>query len=123
MNAFTCFTSQEKIGYAVVINDNHISVANNIKVYFLLICCNSSQHGFHYRNLTDRESPIAEGKETWQMINYNRLLKLLLASDIFTSMHISLAKLSQIAPSEFKLTLYNHPEGRGKQGQHPREKV
>lgn len=47
-------------------------------------------------------------------MSYNYLLKLLLASDMFISLYISLAELSKIATSELVLTPYSHLAGRGK---------
>ena len=62
---------------------------------------------FYCKGFTNIDTPTAKWKEAWKNVNYNCFLKFLLTSNIFNSMQILLAKLSQICVSKL------YPTGKG----------
>ena len=93
MNAFTAL--QERTGYVVVIN-NHISVTNNTKAYFLFVLLQIFSTCFLLQEPHWHKCSSSKRKGDRQTMNYNCFLQLWLICDVFNSMHISLANQSQI---------------------------
>lgn len=113
-NAFTCFTSQERIGYAVVINNNHVSVTSNQhKVLFLahvgVIPLNMVF--LTALSLTEKlpqQREARHGKAWITTVSWSFCLQ---ATTYFQTHFIGQNKSK--ATSQFKLILCNHHAGMG----------